>query len=135
MKVQGQCHCGAIQYEAEVQPGSLRICNCLDCQIMSGSAFRTNIAASAETFHLLQGKPRHYVKTADSGAQRVHGFCEQCGTQLYATNPGTPKNYSLRAGALAQRSQLGGPRAQIWTQRRVNWMPSLDGVDEIDGQP
>lgn len=135
MKVQGQCHCGAIHFEAEVEPGSMRICNCLDCQIMSGSAFRTNIAAPAETFRLLQGTPRHYVKTADSGAQRVNGFCEQCGTQLYATDPGTPKRYSLRVGTLAQRDRLGRPQAQIWARRRVGWMPSLDGVDEIEGQP
>lgn len=135
MKVQGQCHCGAIHFEAEVQPGSMRICNCLDCQVMSGSAFRTNIAAPAETFRLLQGEPRHYVKTADSGAQRVNGFCGQCGTQLYATDLGTPRRYSLRVGTLAQRDQLGGPQAQIWTRRRVAWMPSLEGVGEIEGQP
>jgi len=134
MKVQGQCHCGAIRYEAEVQPGSMRICHCLDCQIMSGSAFRTNIVAPAETFRLLQGNPRQYVKTAESGGQRVNGFCETCGTQLYATNPGTPKNYSLRVGTLAQRDQLGGPKAQIWTRSRLGWLTPFEGVPEIEKQ-
>ncbi|WP_144636095.1 GFA family protein [Bordetella genomosp. 13] len=135
MKVQGQCHCGAIRYEAQVQPGSMRICHCLDCQVMSGSAFRTNISAPAETFRLLQGEPRHYVKTANSGTQRVTGFCAECGTQLYATESGTPKRYSLRVGTLAQRDEVGGPQAQIWTRRRVGWMPPLDGVGETEEQP
>lgn len=135
MKVQGQCHCGAIRYEAEVQPGSMRICHCLDCQVMSGSAFRTNIAAAAETFRLLQGQPRHYVRTAASGARRASGFCAECGTQLYATEPDTPQRYSLRVGTLAQRDQLGRPQAQIWSCRRVGWMPELEGVTEIERQP
>jgi len=134
MKVQGQCHCGAIRYEAQVEPGSMRICHCLDCQIMSGSAFRTNISAPADTFRLLQGTPRHYVKTAESGAKRVNGFCAECGTQIYATEPDTPQRYALRVGTLAQRDQVGGPQMQIWTRRRVGWMPALDGVDELEGQ-
>ena len=47
MKIEGQCHCGAIAYEAEVEPGSMTVCHCNDCQIHSGSAFRANIPAPA----------------------------------------------------------------------------------------
>jgi len=28
MKVDGQCHCGAIVYEAEVEPGTVGLCHC-----------------------------------------------------------------------------------------------------------
>lgn len=50
MKVDGQCHCGAIAYEAEVQEVSITICHCTDCQTHSGSAFRANIFAPATSF-------------------------------------------------------------------------------------
>ena len=43
MKDQGACHCGAMAYEAEVDPGTVRICHCTDCQIRAGRSFRTNI--------------------------------------------------------------------------------------------
>ena len=46
MKVEGQCHCGGIAYEADVTLGTIRICNCADCQMLSGSAFRMNISAA-----------------------------------------------------------------------------------------
>jgi hypothetical protein len=38
--------------------------------MLTGSAFRANIAAPAEHFRTLKGKPRQYIKTADSGIQR-----------------------------------------------------------------
>ena len=41
MKINGGCHCGYIAYEAKADPGAALICNCTDCQTLSGSAFRT----------------------------------------------------------------------------------------------
>ena len=43
MKGNGKCHCDEISYEAEVQPGTVNMCHCLDCQTLTGSAFRANI--------------------------------------------------------------------------------------------
>lgn len=40
MKVTGQCHCGAIGYEAEIDPARVSACHCTDCQRLSGSAYR-----------------------------------------------------------------------------------------------
>ena len=40
MKVDGGCHCGFITYEAEIDPEKVMICNCTDCQRLSGSSFR-----------------------------------------------------------------------------------------------
>jgi hypothetical protein len=47
-KIDGHCHCGEIAFEAEVDPDALMICHCTDCQMITGSAFRANIAAPAE---------------------------------------------------------------------------------------
>lgn len=135
MKVQGQCHCGAIAFEAEVEPGSMTICHCADCQVHSGSAFRANISASAASFWLLQGTPRTYVKTAASGTRRLLAFCEHCGTPLYACAEEAPTAYSLRTGVLKQRDELGTPQRQIWTQRRRAWVAFSENVESFPGQP
>lgn len=135
MKVEGQCHCGAIQYEAEVEPGTISICNCADCQMQSGSAFRANIAAPADGFRITKGVPKKYLKIADSGARRIHAFCDNCGGPVYASAEDNPQSYSLRVGALKQRYELGRPRRQIWTKRRFDWMPCIDDVVEFEGQP
>ena len=135
MKVHGRCHCGAITYEAEVEPGSVNVCHCLDCQMLTGSAFRANIAAPADRFRIVAGKPREYVKTADSGAKRVHAFCGECGSPVYSSAPQNPKTFSLRLGALRETEALGKPARQIWTKRRLSWIPKVDGVPEFDAQP
>jgi hypothetical protein len=134
MKVEGQCHCGAITYEAEVEPGTIRICHCSDCQMLSGSAFRANILAPAEHFRIVTGEPRRYIKTADSGARRAHAFCENCGSPVYSSALENPQSYTLRVGALKQRYALGRPARQGWTKRRLPWLPALENVPEFDGQ-
>jgi hypothetical protein len=135
MKVQGRCHCGAIAYEAEVDPAKVNNCHCEDCQRLSGCAFRSSIGARAENFRMLKGEPTRYVKTADSGAKRVHAFCSNCGSPVYSSAVENPSSYSLRVGALDQRHELGRPANEIWTKRRLGWVPPLDGAREVEGQP
>ncbi len=91
MKIDGHCHCGEITFQAEVDPDALNICHCTDCQTLSGTAFRVNIPAPAEHFVLLSGTPKTYVKTAGSGNKRLHAFCGNCGTPIYAPLTGDRK--------------------------------------------
>jgi hypothetical protein len=132
MKVTGSCHCGAIAYEAEVEPARIGMCHCLDCQRLSGSAFRVTVPAPAATFRLLRGQPRFYVKTGDSGAKRRHAFCGDCGGPVYAAAAEDPPAYSLRVGALDQRAELGPPRRQIWTKRRLPWVCDIAAVPDAE---
>ena len=105
MKVTGGCHCGQITYEAEVDPATVRVCHCTDCQKLTGTAFRTNISSLPGTFRLKTGTPKIYVKTAESGNKRAHGFCPECGTPIYATSPDpNPSTYGLRVGGIDQRA-------------------------------
>lgn len=135
MKVDGHCLCGAIAYEAEVTPGSITVCHCLDCQVQSGTAFRANIPAPAEGFRLLRGTPRTWVKTAASGARRLLAFCGDCGTPLYACAEVAPTAYSLRTGTIVQRQQLGAPMRQIWTGRCLDWAMPAGDMPRFEGQP
>src|SRR5262249_15197164 len=77
-----------LTFEAEADPETTTICNCTDCQTMSGAPLRAVIITRPGTFVLLSGKPTEYRKTADSGNVRLQGFCPRCGTALYATSVG-----------------------------------------------
>ena len=134
MKVQGSCHCGQITYEAEVDPEKVNICNCADCQMLTGSAFRVSVQAPAQGYRLLTGRPKVYVKTADSGTKRPASFCPNCGTPVSATaDTDTPPTYSLRVGCLRQKAQLP-PKRQIWCKSALKWAQDVSGVPGIDGQ-
>jgi hypothetical protein len=133
MRINGACHCGNVAFEAEVDPATVRICHCTDCQTMSGSLFRANIQASGDTFRLVRGTPKIYVKTADSGNQRAQAFCSDCGTGLYATSPTDPSSYGLRVGTIAQRAMFR-PARQIWCQSELPWTRDVAGLVRRQGQ-
>jgi len=128
MKIDGACHCGNIAFEADVDPETVRICHCTDCQTMSGSLFRANVTTAAETFRLVRGTPKIYVKTADSGTRRAQAFCPDCGTGLWATSPTDPTTYGLRVGTIAQRAMFR-PRQQIWCQSELPWTADVSGLE------
>jgi hypothetical protein len=127
MKIDGHCHCGEITFEAEVDPTALTICHCTDCQTITGSAFRANIAAPAEHFVLKSGTPKSYIKTAESGNKRRQAFCGTCGTQLWACAVEDPQSYTLRAGTITQRAAFS-PRRQIWRRSALGWVDELAKV-------
>lgn len=74
MKIDGGCHCGAITYEAEVDPEKTNICHCIDCQQLTGTAFRVTVPASEDHYRITRGTPKIYIKTGSSGARRARLF-------------------------------------------------------------
>ncbi len=134
MKVHGSCHCGAVRYEAEIDPAKVSLCNCSDCQMLTGSAFRVSVPAPREGFTLQGGPLTTYVKVADSGARRRHSFCAKCGTPVHATaDADDPPGYSLRVGCLEERAQLA-PRRRIWCSSALPWSQDVSGLPAFDRQ-
>lgn len=134
VKVHGACHCGYIRYEAEVDPETVSICHCTDCQIMTGTAYRTTVQAGAAAFKLLSGAPKTYVKTAESGNRRAHAFCPECGTPVYSAAAQHPQTYGLRIGSIAQRDALP-PKKQIWCDSALAWSGNITAVPRHARQP
>jgi len=126
MKITGTCHCGQITYEAEVDPITITICHCTDCQRLTGTAWRAGIPTLPNTFKLNTGTPKTYIKTAASGRQRLHAFCSECGSPIYATSTDPdPAIVGLRVGGIDQRQQFHTPQRQIWGQSALSWARDL----------
>jgi hypothetical protein len=134
MKITGGCHCGAIRYEADVDPATAGLCHCTDCQVLSGTAFRVSVRALPDSFRIVDGTSRIYIKTAESGIKREQAFCETCGSPIYAATPGAePKIVSIRVGTIDQRDQLR-PVAQIWTRSQLPWIGEIAALPGVAKQ-
>lgn len=132
MKIDGRCHCGNISYEAVIEPESVEICHCTDCQTLSGSAFRTVVPTAAEDFKLLTGEPKIYVKTAESGARRAQAFCPECGSPIYSTTVRKrPNVYGLRVGTIRQRDKLP-PKSQYWFRSAQHWVSDIGSLRRVE---
>ncbi len=129
MKIDGKCHCGFIEYEAEVDPEGVYVCHCTDCQSISGSPFRWAVSVPAENFKLLAGEPKTYAKISASGATSHQLFCPECASPLYSTAVGVePKSYNLRLGTARQRAALP-PKLEVWCGSAQEWT-AIDGSTE-----
>jgi hypothetical protein len=134
MKIDGQCHCGAIAYEAVIDVKAVFICHCEDCQSFSGAPFRVRILAPPDRFTLTRGTPRTYVKVAESGATRVMHFCGDCGTHIHGTDVEDDSlPVSISGGTARQKAEIT-PVVQAWCQSRLPWLSELEEIQRLEKQ-
>jgi hypothetical protein len=132
MQIDGQCHCGRISFEAEIDPAAVSVCHCTDCQALTGSPFRVTAICSGEAVRLTGGTPKVYAKRGDSGRVRLQHFCGDCGSPLFTSGEGDEVgDWGIRWGSIRQRSQLR-PGRQIWCQSAAVW---IDAVAGLPGRP
>lgn len=80
MQIDGRCHCGAVTYQAEIDPERVSICHCTDCQTLTGSPYRVTVICAAEQVRLTGRAPKMYGKKGDNGQIRFQHFCGDCGS-------------------------------------------------------
>ncbi|WP_425594399.1 GFA family protein [Qipengyuania xiamenensis] len=118
-----------------MDPGHVGICHCRDCQIFSGSAFRTVGAVAPANFRFTKGHPVYFDKVGDLGGTRRMAFCGECGTHicaLPADNSAFPF-ISLRTSTADQFEQLV-PVVEGFCASKVSWLPALEGMQQYQKQ-
>jgi hypothetical protein len=128
MRIDGQCHCGAVTYQAEIDPERVSICHCTDCQALPGSPYRVTVICAAEQVRLTHGAPKVYGKRGDNGRVRFQHFCGDCGSPLFTSGEhGGPDDWGIRWGSIRQRGELT-PRRQVWCRSAAPWVNDLSGL-------
>lgn len=131
MDIDGGCLCGHITYQAQIDPQTVAVCHCTDCQTLSGSAFRTFVPVLEGSFKLTGAAPRTYTKTAENGTRRVLAFCPECGTHIYSAPEQPGQGYTgLRSATARQRDRLP-PKAQYWCQSAQPWAMNLAALEQV----
>ena len=133
VKIDGGCHCGTIRYEAKVDPANVVICHCTDCQQLSGSTLRTVVQTNPDTFQLLSGVPKIYVKNCESGNRREQTFCPNCDTPIYSALVGD-RHGGRAPRRIRQRNELT-PSDQYWFRSSQPWIAELPTMKKRDKQP
>jgi hypothetical protein len=127
MQIDGQCHCGRVRYEADIDPQKVTICHCTDCQALTGSPYRVTVICSAGEVRLTGKPPKVYAKKGENGLTRFQHFCEQCGSPLFTSGEGGPDDWGIRWGSIRQRAELR-PVRQIWCRSAAPWISDLDAL-------
>src|SRR5918998_3278133 len=128
MKIDGQCHCGYVTYEAEIDPERVSVCHCTDCQVLTGSPYRVSVSTSRDRVVITGNQPKTYVKIAENGRKRLQLFCPECGSPLFTTGEGADaKQWGIRWGSIRQRRELA-PKRQIWMRSAVPWLREVEDL-------
>jgi len=132
IKVDGACYCGDVTINGTVSADKVMACHCTDCQKVSGAPFRAVAVMSAEQV-TISGAVKEYLKIADSGNERVQGFCGNCGSQIFATDPAKTL-YLVRTGCLSQHDQLV-PAKHIFGKSATSWLGSIENQQWVTEGP
>jgi hypothetical protein len=125
MKIDGECYCGQVRFEAEIDPERVSICHCTDCQRLTGSPYRVTVLTSRESIRHIGIPPKLYVKTSDSGRKRMQYFCSECGSPMFTGGEGADADeWGIRWGSIRQRRELT-PRRQIWFRSAALWLDTV----------
>lgn len=135
INITGGCHCGEISFEAQIDPNKVMICHCNDCQKLSGTAFRSIVISEPNGLTFTKGKTKEYIKIAESGNHRAQGFCQNCGSALYATSVEQENRiYGIRLGTVDQRNELI-PSCQIWHRSSAPWLSTINNIPAFETTP
>ena len=128
MHIDGQCHCGRVTYQAEIDPARVSICHCTDCQTLTGSPFRVTAVCSGADVKLTGGTPTIYGKRGDNGRMRLQHFCGHCGSPLFTSGEGDQADdWGIRWGSIRQRDRLR-PARQIWCRSAAPWINEIQDL-------
>ncbi|MDX6615850.1 MAG: hypothetical protein QOD60_941 [Solirubrobacterales bacterium] len=96
----GGCNCGAVRYEVTEPLVIASYCHCKRCQRRSGAAASPNAHPAPGSFRIVKGEDRLKSWKPEGGGEKL--FCGDCGSSVYAHNPGHPDSIGIRMGTLDQ---------------------------------
>jgi hypothetical protein len=122
------CHCGQLRLEVEGDPFAVSICNCLDCQRRTGSAFGMQSGFKADQVQVT-GRYNDYsrISTEADKKEHVFHFCPECGSQVFYTEPDDPDLIVVSTGSFADPS-FPPPAESGYDSRRHPWVGLPDSV-------
>lgn len=119
MHIDGQCHCGEITFEAEIDPETVSVCHCTDCQTLTGSPFRVTAVCSGAEVRLTAGTPRIYGKRGDNGRMRFSStFAPTAVPRCSRAATATRRTIGASAGAASASATNCGPSGRSGASRR-----------------
>lgn len=126
-KFKGGCICGSVQYALKTEPKLSFLCQCKQCQKITGTGHSAEfVISSGET--VISGELKFYEMMADSGNSVSSGFCPTCGNPVLKKSSGYPGMLFFHAATLDDPS-LFKPQKVFWAASHQDWDfvdPSLD---------
>ena len=115
----GGCLCGAIRYRFSEPIRFVSQCACKDCQKATGTG-HTTIIGILKGQLAVEGTPKTYTCSGDTGGDVTRHFCGTCGGRLYTSGTLPGEMIMIQAGSLDDPNRVS-PQSVIYTKDAVSW--------------
>ena len=80
----------------------------------------------------VEGTPKTFASTANSGSAVTSYFCGNCGVTMYRAGSGMPGMIFVKAGVLDDPNALNSfvPQGEIFVSRRTKWLAPIVGASQ-----
>jgi len=129
-QVSGSCFCGAIEFMANLPSKWCAHCHCSMCRKTHGAGYVTWVGFEAEQVSITRGQDRLCWFESSAGAQR--GFCRTCGSSLFFRSERWAGELHIALGCMDEDIDRE-PRANVFFDRHVDWMPIDKTLKQVDG--
>lgn len=120
----GGCHCTAVRFEAELQPGmEARSCTCSMCAKVGF----IHVITPASRFRLVQGEGALTRYTFNTGVAQ-HLFCKHCGVKSFYRPRSNPDGWSINLRCLDDPEALN---AKLSVFDGANWEAHADELAHL----
>jgi hypothetical protein len=115
----GGCSCGKVRYDLAAEPIRGFHCQCRDCQRDTGAGHASVMVFRRDAMRV-SGPVCEILRTADSGAHKLKGFCGSCGSPLYNKPVSKPDLIGIYVGTLDDPSGFK-PEVVMFALRGQPW--------------
>ncbi|WAK02469.1 GFA family protein [Methylobacter sp. YRD-M1] len=125
--LKGQCLCGSVQYEIKGEPQLSFLCQCRQCQRITGAGHSAEFVVPDEIVSL-SGELKSYEMKSDNGNIISSEFCPNCGNPVLKKSSGYPGLLFFHAATL-ENPESFKPQRVFWASSSQPWDfvdPSLE---------
>ena len=117
--IEGQCLCGAVQYQYHGVIEKSIICFCQDCQKAQGAFGGWNSPIEQNKLSILSGQENlaEYFHTE----LKARVFCNKCGSPIYSYRKDLPNIVRLRLGTIT-KGDIPKPKELAYLQNKPDFM-------------
>ncbi|GGX59245.1 GFA family protein [Saccharospirillum salsuginis] len=131
MKLEGSCHCGAVQFQLQSpHPYPFNYCYCSICRkTAGGGGFAINLSGDYDTMEV-QGREHINVYHARLNGKVSEGerhFCKHCGSALWVYDPNWPDLVHPHASAIDTELPKPPEKVHLMLASKASWVDVASG--------
>ncbi|MDN2578456.1 GFA family protein [Aquibium sp. ELW1220] len=122
----GGCRCGAVRFEAVVEPHHISYCHCANCRRATGAPVSAFVGFAAGDVRFTAGEPRLFENGPAS-----RSFCATCGSPIAYTDARLENQIWFMLGAMDSPKDYK-PTLHAYVREQLRYVHMPDDLPQLE---